>query len=174
MKTCKMCSKPLIDLSHGGTKKFCNSNCQMQFWRQTAQYKSTAAKYFQDNKAALQSKRTKLHRERYKTDIQYRLKDVLRSRLLKAFKKNSKSGSAIKDLNCSIEEFKKYLESKFQPGMSWDNYGKGKDKWNIDHILPLKDFNLLNPLEVSRACCYTNLQPIWELDHYRKTAGEAL
>jgi hypothetical protein len=57
-----------------------------------------------------------------------------------ALKNNSKRGSAVKDLGCSIEELKIYLESKFLPGMSWDNWSP--DGWHIDHIKPLSKFDL--------------------------------
>lgn len=59
---------------------------------------------------------------RYKNDIQYKLNMILRGRLRDALKNNQKVGSAVKDLGCSIDELKTYLESKFQPGMTWDNW----------------------------------------------------
>jgi len=135
-------------------------------------YKQYDAEYFQRNKAKIQPRRTKRHRERYNNDPIYRLKDILRSRLLKAIKKGSKTGSAIDDLGCSIEEFKKHIESLWKSGMNWDNAGKGKSKWNLDHIKPLAFFDLTNPAQLKEACRYINLQPIWEKDHYRKTQQE--
>ena len=55
-------------------------------------------------------------------------------RLISAIKGNFKSGSAVKDLGCSIDFLKQYLEVKFYGKMSWDNYGI---HWVIDHIIPL-------------------------------------
>ncbi len=92
------------------------------------------------------------------------LADNLRSRLRKAIKNNQKTGSAVKDLGCSIEELKKHLESKFTEGMSWDNYGE----WHIDHIKPLSSFNLENREELLKACNYNNLQPLWAKDNLSK------
>lgn len=172
-KSCEECGSQLVDKSHTQTKKYCNQKCLMRAWRRkNPQNRVYEATYFQNNKPKLQSKRTERHRLRYKTDVQYRLKDILRSRLLKALKKNLKSGSAVANLGCSVNELKQYLECKFLPGMTWDNQGKGKDKWNIDHVIPLKSFDLTNPEELKKACHYTNLQPIWEPDHYKKTAEE--
>ena len=89
-------------------------------------------------------------------------------RLNTALKKNKKSGSVVRDLGCTIPELKIYLESRFQPGMTWDNYGKGHGKWQIDHILPLASFDLTNRNELIKACHYTNLQPLWGIDNNHK------
>lgn len=91
----------------------------------------------------------------------FKLKNALRQRLSRAIKKNYKKGSAVKDLGCDIVFLKNYLESKFKTGMSWQNHGLGKGKWNIDHIRPLSSFDLLNTDEIKKACHYTNLQPLW-------------
>ena len=97
--------------------------------------------------------------------IQNKLAHCLRSRLSLFLKKNKtdKAGSAVSDLGCTVEEFKIYIESKFDSWMNWDNYGrlnKEKSTWNIDHIIPLSSFNLENREEFLRACHYSNLQPM--------------
>jgi hypothetical protein len=84
-----------------------------------------------------------------------------------AIKNNQKIGSAVKDLGCSIEELKIYLESKFQEGMSWDNWSlKG---WHIDHIKPLASFDLTDRNQLIQAYYYTNLQPLWAKDNMAKS-----
>lgn len=107
--------------------------------------------------------------QRKKVDIQFRLRKALRLRLYIATKRNFKSGSAVSDLGCSIEEFKLYLESKFTEGMSWDNWGSGDKKWNIDHIIPLSSVDLTDRNELLRVCHYTNMQPLWHKDNIRKS-----
>lgn len=69
-------------------------------------------------------------------------------------------------MGCTVEELKKYLESKWQEGMSWDNYGF--HGWHIDHIKPLASFNLTDRDELLKACHYTNLQPLWCKDNMKK------
>lgn len=101
---------------------------------------------------------------RLKNDIQFKLARALRSRLKSAVKKGCKSGSAVRDLGCSIVELKIHLENKFQEGMSWENHGK----WHIDHIKPLTSFDLTDREQLLRACNYTNLQPLWASDNIRK------
>lgn len=103
-----------------------------------------------------------------RSDPCYRIATILRSRLNKLIRDGVKVGSAVKDLGCSIENLKEYLESKFKPGMSWNNYGiKG---WHIDHIKPLSSFDLTNRDEFLQACHYTNLQPLWWYENLAKGA----
>lgn len=96
-----------------------------------------------------------------------RIANRLRQRLCKAIDRNSKNGSAVKDLGCTIEEFKVYLENKFQPGMNWDNWTI--DGWHIDHIKPLSSFDLSDRKQMLEACHYTNLQPLWASDNLSKS-----
>lgn len=122
-------------------------------------------RYFAENKERIK----RLRRNRYASDIDFRVSCNLRNRLSKMMRGKIKSGSAVKDLGCSVEQFKKYLESLFKPGMSWENYGFGKDKWNIDHILPLSKFNLSERDQFLRACHYSNLQPLWHIENIKKS-----
>ena len=86
-------------------------------------------------------------------------------------KHNYKTGSAVSDLGCSISELKTHLESMWQDGMSWDNYGRKRSIkcWHIDHIIPLDFFDLTDPNQVKKACHYTNLQPLWAINNFKKT-----
>ena len=105
--------------------------------------------------------------EKYKRriDVDYKISSNLRSRLYKAMKNFCKSGSAVRDLGFPIEDFKRYIESKFQAGMTWENYGK----WHLDHIIPLSSFNLSDRIHILKVCHYTNLQPLWAADNLMKS-----
>jgi len=63
-----------------------------------------------------------------------------------------------------LSELASYLESKFLPGMSWEN----RNLWHLDHIRPLKTFDLSEPAQLAAACHFTNLQPLWAADNLRK------
>ena len=104
--------------------------------------------------------------KKYERSVQGKLRHLMRNRLYHAVKKFQKTGSAIQDLGCSIEQFKVYIESQFQPGMSWDNWTF--DGWHIDHIKPLSSFDLTDRKQLIDACHYTNLQPLWAEDNMRK------
>ena len=75
----------------------------------------------------------------------YRILHALRKRLSRAIGRNRKSDRTLVLLGCSLAEFCKHLESKWQPGMSWDNYGSSG--WHIDHIRPCASFDMSNPEE---------------------------
>ena len=63
----------------------------------------------------------------------------------------------------TCKELRIHLESLFTKGMSWDNYGKGKYKWNIDHIIAKSKFNITsNTCQEFKDCwALLNLQPLW-------------
>lgn len=109
-----------------------------------------------------------LEYERYrrKNDIQFKLKLRLRGRLYKVLNGRYKSGSAVSDLGCTLNELKIYLENKFVDGMNWNNHGE----WHIDHIKPLCSFDLTDRNQLLEACNYKNLQPLWAKDNLYKGA----
>ena len=104
---------------------------------------------------------------RQRNDINYKLAVSLRKRLCAAIKQGNKAGSAVIDLGCSIPYFKKYLEAKFLPGMTWDNWGI--TGWHIDHIRPLSKFNLTDRDQFMVAANYKNMQPLWYGDNIAKS-----
>lgn len=112
-------------------------------------------------------------RARYRRRMQdprFRIEAALRARMA-SLMKGRKSANTIRLLGCSYFDFKIYLESKFEPGMTWDNYGSGVDKWNIDHIMPCAIFDLTKPEHQRRCFHFSNLQPLWWQDNIRKHAN---
>lgn len=110
---------------------------------------------------------TKHTEARKKVDPQYYLSCLLRSRLNMAVRGNQKSGSAVSDLGCTIAEFRAYIETLFQPGMTWDNHGRFG--WHFDHVIPLASFDLTDREQLLVAVHYTNLQPLWWEDNLSKS-----
>lgn len=78
----------------------------------------------------------------------------------------NKSGSIVDSLPYSINELKIHLESKFLPGMTWDNYGQ----WHIDHVVPDSSFNYdkMSDNGFLQAWDISNLQPLWATDNHKK------
>lgn len=145
--------------------KFCSSKCNNAYI-----YRQKDKSYYAAVKRAYYSARpgvvAKQRKERYYKDLNFKIACVLRARLKEALKNSAKTGSAVADLGCSIEELKKYLESKFKPGMTWQNWSK--TGWHIDHIRPLSSFDLTDPEQVKIACHYSNLQPLWASENISK------
>jgi hypothetical protein len=74
-----------------------------------------------------------------------------------------KTKSSIEYLGCSGSEFKNFILSKMTEGMDWTNI-------HLDHIKPVKAFNLSDPAEFAECCHYTNFQPLFERDNLEKSA----
>lgn len=71
-------------------------------------------------------------------------------------------------LGYTLDELRLDIESKFKPGMSWENYGE----WHLDHRRPLSSFSVEGPddPEVRNAWALSNLQPLWRLENLVKGA----
>jgi hypothetical protein len=166
-RKCKECSieLPLVDFPKNG--KFYRTLCRpcYQIYN-NAQYNPSKKKNYYINNKEIIIDNAKFYNRKRRKDPLFRLQNRLRTRIREVIKDGQKGGSAIKDLGCSMEFLKQYLESKFQPGMTWDNWSiKG---WHIDHIIPLSKFDLTNREQFLKACHYTNLQPLWAIDNIRK------
>jgi hypothetical protein len=111
------------------------------------------------------------HKERRKTDPEYRIRCLLRGRIRGAIRAYTdgahRACSAVRDLGCSVQDLMCQLEDQMAAGMSWNNYGR---EWHIDHIKPLASFDLTDPEQQRRAVHYTNLQPLWKADNLSKGA----
>lgn len=120
-------------------------------------------KKYVSNKKEINAKiKIRLH-----TDPNYKLRDLLRSRIRHLIKKSDRH-SHIDHLGCSVSQLKSYLESKFQVGMTWENHGRYG--WHVDHIKPLASFDLTDIVQFAEACHYTNLQPLWAKDNLAKSS----
>lgn len=117
-----------------------------------------------DNRDSLREYHAIYCKQRYKNDLQFKISSNLRSRLNSAIRNAQKSGSAVRDLGCTISEFKQYFETKY--GVNWKDYGV---IWEIDHIKPLSHFDLTNRDQLLKAVHYTNLRPM--TPHQNRSEG---
>jgi hypothetical protein len=106
-------------------------------------------------------------RKRRATDIQACLACRLRATMGRALRRNfvKKSKRTFELIGCTPTELKAHLESKFLPGMTWEN----RRSWHVDHIRPISSFDLTKLEEQAVCFHYTNLQPLWALDNHRKS-----
>ncbi len=91
-----------------------------------------------------------------------RLAKRLRTRLstiMRRLKRNQRAGSFVRDLGCTIPEFRAHIEAQFWLGMTWNNHHS--HGWHLDHIIPLASFDLTDREQFLRAAHFTNYQPLW-------------
>ena len=103
-------------------------------------------------------------KNRKKIDLLFKIKEGIRQTISGSFRRNSfkKTSKTAIILGCSYEEFKKYIESKFETWMNWDNKGLYNGKldygWDIDHIIPISEAKTEEELVILNH--YSNLQPL--------------
>ncbi|CAB4125787.1 hypothetical protein UFOVP53_230 [uncultured Caudovirales phage] len=171
-KECIYCNKSF--LNKRANQKYCNHNCcnNNKLGRNPNNTNTTKKTCPTCNILFLSRGPSHIYCNK-KCNTNERLKNILRNRLNSAIRNNQKAGSAVKDLGCTIEEFKVYLEKQFfnnprtHESMTWDNHTL--DGWHIDHILPLDSFNLTNREETIKACHYSNLRPLWAKENIIKS-----
>lgn len=117
-----------------------------------------------ENRAKTRPQATKYVSLKIKTDPIYKLRHLLRTRTLKAFKSISanKPDKTHILLGSNYLTIKEHIEKQFKDGMTWENHGK----WHIDHIIPLGSTK--DPEKLKSLCHYTNLQPLWAKDNLAK------
>ncbi len=109
-------------------------------------------------------------RKRKASDPNFALAVALSASVARAIKTQvgRKAAKSIKLLGCSIRKARKHIESQFQKGMSWENFGT--HGWHIDHIVPCYAFDLRIKKNQYKCFHYTNLRPLWASDNIRKGA----
>ncbi len=102
--------------------------------------------------------------EKKKNNPLFALTERIRKVIYNSFYNNgySKKSKSQEILGCTFEEFKIYLESKFELWMNWENRGLYNGElnygWDIDHIIPLA--NALSEYDLLKLNHYSNLQPL--------------
>lgn len=181
---CKKCSKEKAQ-KYGEDNKKEVLETHKKHWLKTkdnpdykVKRKESNSRWISKNKAkiSLKSKEWNLRNPSYMREYQkkwakipsHKIQKVMGNYIYILLKKRGKE----KDLRtkellgCTFEFLKEYLENKFQPGMSWENYGL--HGWHVDHIIPCASFDLTNIEEQKKCFHYTNLQPLWAKDNLSK------
>jgi hypothetical protein len=164
-KGCKPCARAYAAVYRAENKEVVSARNKKCYQNKRDKYLANTVAWQSKNADKLKIYRREYTRRKAHSDPLFRLKRNLRVRLCTALRLNYKSGSAVRDLGCSIDEFKTYTESLFQPGMSWDNYGD----WEFDHKIPLSSFDLSNREELLKAVHFSNLQPLWKRANRQKS-----
>lgn len=130
--------------------------------------RKSVRKWRKENIEYARKKEVEYKIKRLKTDHFFRMVHNLRRRMLHALKDKVKFDKSISLIGCNREFLRKHLESQFTEGMTWENHGRGDDKWHVDHIKPCDSFDLTQESEQYKCFNYTNLQPMWQPQNLSK------
>lgn len=81
------------------------------------------------------------------------------------------------DVSEFINFVREHIESTFEEGMSWENYGSvdgsntHPDCWHIDHIIPCAAYDYANEEDQFRCFNYRNLRACWAKENLEKNAA---
>jgi len=108
------------------------------------------------------------YRKKQMENPAFRALDNQRKRFRSIMKsvRNGGTGSYSSKIGCTTKEFHKYMEAKFEPGMTWDNYGT---YWHVDHIIPCAAFDQSDPHQVALCWHHSNMQPLEAKENLRKS-----
>lgn len=107
----------------------------------------------------------KENKKRHNQRPKYRLSNYIRTGISKSLR-TGKPGLWEQRVGYTTAELREYLQRRFEPGMSWENYGQ----WHIDHIRPVStfDFSTYQDKDFKRCWFLSNLQPLWARDNWVK------
>ena len=141
---------------------------KIRFLENPEKFRNIKLKSYHKNKTKDEQieRRRKYRKHKRKTDVKYRLANVVRRRIIHYIRINNitKKNKTFDIVGCTPQFLKEHLEGQFKDGMSWDNYGFYG--WHIDHIIPLSSAKTEE--ELYGLCHYTNLQPLWAKDNLSK------
>ncbi len=138
------------------------SKFQSEHWEQTQANKRAWKRRHPDQVREAERERV---RRRQESDAAFRRRKQLRSLLHWSVFRTGTSEDA--KVGCSVEELQDWLEHQFEPGMSWDNYGR--DGWSFDHVVPWTVFDMTIEAEERLASNWTNVRPMWMHDNRLKS-----
>lgn len=105
-------------------------------------------------------------KRRRKESEAFRFAELMRGFINNAFDRldGAKAFANVDLFGCSWDQFKKHIESQWEHWMNWGN----RNKWHIDHIVPLSAFNLACPMEQKWAFFYKNVRPLERVKNQSK------
>jgi hypothetical protein len=116
-------------------------------------------------KKKYRTRRNKLDRERYRTDNQFKLSQLMVGRLNKIIKRGDRSQQTAEIIGTSHQNFLDWIAFQFAESMNLRNYGS---IWQFDHVIPLSSFDLTNEEELKKAMNWMNIRPCLKLKNAQK------
>jgi hypothetical protein len=190
-KVCSKCKEEFpatTEFFYKGSGKFglrfwckkCNKKYRKQYYQNNHEVISKCKKEYYDKNRELC---LECHNKYKQTE---KGKDVMRKSAKKHYENNKASSCISRRMRRSLgdnkvnrhwedlvgynlKQLKAHIESLFQLGMSWDNYGL--HGWHIDHKIPISAFNITSYIceDFQKCWALENLQPLWAEDNLRKS-----
>ncbi len=167
---CKLCFRGyyLANKPEPKPKKELTEDEKVTLINKEKEAKKLANKRYREKNKLRKNKLNKIYKQkRIKFDPLFKLRCRISGNIIAAFRRsNSKKPNATTNIFfCSFEEFKIYIESKFEDWMTWDNYGNPKDgiyepnkTWDLDHVIPSSKAS--TEKEILELNHHTNFQPL--------------
>jgi len=105
-------------------------------------------------------------RQRYHSDLNFKLACNLRARIWSALRGRTKSARTMDLIGCTIDELRKRIEDEFTRDMNWKKVMSGDI--HIDHIRQCVTFDLSDPAQQRECFNYANLRPLWWEDNLKR------
>ena len=121
-------------------------------------------KHLDENKEFYDEYQRTYKRNRYRTNLNCRIKSCLNKRLRDYV--TDKNYPTLDYLGIPMKLFKKWIEFQFEDDMSWENMGK--HGWSFDHVIPCDSFDFSNENEIMECYNWENLRPCWCSDNSSK------
>ena len=180
-KACEKAHRPKLNfmIPEGLTEKRCGQCCEVKpiagFSRDKTsttglQFRCRACRseHYQANRERVLAQTSEYVKNRRASDPTIRLIERTRRGLSAILKGESLNPEYLELLGCTGEEWRTHLESTFKPGMTWENYGRGEGKWEIDHITPVASFDQEDHLQRLICWNYRNTQALWGHENMAK------
>jgi hypothetical protein len=125
-------------------------------WRNSNREKWLEGKkrWYEQNKRKMQEYINQYMKEKYATDIHYKVKSICSARIRSLVKKTC---STYEILGCTREFFMAWIEFQFDEHMNWNNAGS---YWHFDHVQPCASFDLCEEKELLKCFNWTNIRPL--------------
>lgn len=171
---CKDCDRERVNAKNRASKarhrKQLNDAQKVYYRKNKKKIAEYDSKYYLENRDHIIARVTKNTYLRRKTDPIFKLKTRISTSIANAISKNGKTTFSI--LPYTLLDLKNHLEKKFEPWMTWENYGTYRINvwddndpatwtWQIDHIIPQSKFKYSSIKDKEFLACWdlTNLRP---------------
>ncbi|NIP29031.1 MAG: hypothetical protein GTN59_00160 [Candidatus Dadabacteria bacterium] len=139
-----------------------------QWYQDNKEYRKQYHKQWREDNEGYKEYRREYEKNKKDSDPSYKLACYTRTAIYTCLKERNvdKYKNTFDLLPYTLEQLIEHLETQFQDGMSWDNYGD----WHVDHIRPMNSFVINSPEDKNFQECWSlnNLQPLWGEENLSK------